>query len=93
MTATYTFDVVSTLDRFGSYNEHGDWAASGARGGPMLDRRLARTSGAADGFRPRHLRLRGDAGLEHRGIRRGVIDGSHGWDMPTMVVSRTCKGL
>ena len=25
MTAIYTFDVFTTLDGFGSYNEHGDW--------------------------------------------------------------------
>ena len=30
MTATYTFDVVSTLDGYGSYTEDGDWGGSGA---------------------------------------------------------------
>ena len=30
MTATYTFDVFSTLDGYGSYGSGGDWAATGA---------------------------------------------------------------
>lgn len=25
MTAAYTWDILSTLDGYGSYNEHGDW--------------------------------------------------------------------
>jgi hypothetical protein len=29
MTATYTFDVFSTLDGFGSYNSSGDWGGTG----------------------------------------------------------------
>ena len=34
MTATYTFDVYSTLDGFGSYNEHGDWGGYWGKEGP-----------------------------------------------------------
>ena len=34
MTATYTFDVFSTLDGFGSYDSSGDWAAIGASKAP-----------------------------------------------------------
>jgi dihydrofolate reductase len=42
MTATYTFDVFSTLDGYGSYNEHGDWGGFWGKQGPeFLDRRLA----------------------------------------------------
>ena len=42
MTATYTFDVFSTLDGFGSYGEHGDWGGYWGKQGPeFLDRRLA----------------------------------------------------
>jgi dihydrofolate reductase len=42
MTATYTFDVFTTLDGYGSYNEHGDWGGFWGKQGPeFLDRRLA----------------------------------------------------
>lgn len=42
MTATYTFDVFSTLDGFGSYNDDGDWGGYWSKEGPeFLERRLA----------------------------------------------------
>jgi dihydrofolate reductase len=42
MTATYTFDVFSTLDGFGSYNSSGDWGGYWGKQGPeFLGRRLA----------------------------------------------------
>ena len=42
MTATYTFDVFSTLDGFGSYNSRGDWGGYWSKQGPeFLDHRLA----------------------------------------------------
>jgi dihydrofolate reductase len=42
MTATYTFDVFSTLDGFGSYNSDGDWGGYWGKHGPeFLDRRVA----------------------------------------------------
>jgi dihydrofolate reductase len=42
MTASYTFDVVSTLDGFGSYGPDGDWGGYWGKAGPeFLDRRLA----------------------------------------------------
>ena len=42
MTATYTFDVVATLDGYGSYNEQGDWGGYWGKQGPeFLDHRLA----------------------------------------------------
>jgi dihydrofolate reductase len=34
MTATYTFDVYSTLDGFGSYNENGTWGGYWGKEGP-----------------------------------------------------------
>ena len=41
MTATYTWDVFSTLDGFGSYGEDGDWGGYWGKEGPeFLDRRL-----------------------------------------------------
>ena len=40
MTATYTFDIFSTLDGFGSH--HGDWGGYWCKQGPeLLDRSLA----------------------------------------------------
>ena len=42
MTATYTFDIVSTLDGYGSYGPAGDWGGWWGKQGPeFLDRRLA----------------------------------------------------
>ena len=45
MTATYTFDVFSTVDGFGSYTSSGDWGGYWGKQGPeFLDRRLAQYS-------------------------------------------------
>ncbi|MFE0423336.1 dihydrofolate reductase family protein [Streptomyces sp. NPDC058953] len=42
MTATYTFDVFSSLDGFGSYGGGGDWGGYWGKQGPeLLDHRLA----------------------------------------------------
>ncbi|MBA2395245.1 MAG: dihydrofolate reductase family protein [Ktedonobacteraceae bacterium] len=42
MSATYTFDVFSSLDGFGSCNERGDWGGYWGKQGPeLLDHRLA----------------------------------------------------
>jgi dihydrofolate reductase len=42
MTATYTFDVFSSLDGYGSYNEPGDWGGYWGKQGPeLLDHRLS----------------------------------------------------
>src|SRR4051794_20647872 len=42
MTATYTFDVFSTLDGYGSYDEPGDWGGYWGKQGPeLLEHRLA----------------------------------------------------
>ena len=42
MTATYTFDVFSSLDGYGSYTSSGDWGGYWGKQGPeFLDRRLA----------------------------------------------------
>ena len=41
MTATYTFDIFSTLDGYGSYGEEGDWGGYwGKQGLALLARRL-----------------------------------------------------
>ena len=42
MTATYTFDVFSTLDGYGSYADGADWGGYWSKQGPeLLDHRLA----------------------------------------------------
>ena len=42
MTATYTFDIFSTLDGYGSYGPDGNWGGYWGKQGPqLLDRRLA----------------------------------------------------
>jgi dihydrofolate reductase len=42
MTATYTWDVFSTLDGFGSYNSEGDWGGYWSKEGPeFVDHRVA----------------------------------------------------
>ncbi|GAB1513558.1 dihydrofolate reductase family protein [Actinophytocola sp. KF-1] len=42
MTATYTFDIFTTLDGFASYTDDGDWGGYWGKQGPeFLDRRLA----------------------------------------------------
>jgi dihydrofolate reductase len=42
MTATYTFDILSTLDGFASYDSRGDWGGYWGKQGPeFLARRLA----------------------------------------------------
>jgi dihydrofolate reductase len=42
MTATYTFDVFSSLDGYGSYRAPGDWGGYWGKQGPeLLDHRLA----------------------------------------------------
>jgi dihydrofolate reductase len=42
MTATYTFDVFSSLDGYGSYDPPGDWGGYWGKQGPdLLDHRLA----------------------------------------------------
>ena len=42
MTATYTFDVYSSLDGYGSYNSSGDWGGYWGKQGPeFLDHRAA----------------------------------------------------
>jgi hypothetical protein len=42
MTATYTFDIFSSLDGYGSYGGDGDWGGYWGKQGPeLLDHRLA----------------------------------------------------
>lgn len=45
MTAAYTWDVFTSLDGFGGYDEHGDWGGYWGKDGPeFLARRVAQAS-------------------------------------------------
>jgi len=94
MTATYTFDVVATLDGYGSYNEQGDWGGFWGKHGPeFLDHRLAqydeeqRMVLGANTFR-QFLQMLGPSidvsGLDPLNARMV--------SMPTTVVSTTLEG-
>ena len=73
MTATYTFDVFSSLDGYGSYGAPGNWGGYWGKQGPeLLDRRLALYDGkqrmvfGANTYREFVQML-----AEHQGVRRG----------------------
>jgi dihydrofolate reductase len=94
MTATYTFDIFSTLDGYGSYNERGDWGGFWGKQGPeFLDRRLAQYDAeqrmvlGANTFR-QFLQLLGSSteGSELDPINTRMRN------MPTTVVSTTLEG-
>ena len=51
MTATYIFDVLATLDGFGSYNGSGDWGGYWGKQGPDSRRPAQYSRGAAAGSR------------------------------------------
>ena len=69
MTATYTFDVFSTLDGYGSYNEDGDSGGYWGKHGPeFIERRLALYA-ATNGAWSQHLpAVRAADGPDHRGV-------------------------
>ncbi len=92
MTATYTFDVFSTLDSFGSYGEDGDWGGYWGKQGPeLLEHRLGlfdepqRMVFGAITFREQ---------IQFAGLH---IPGVDPWvermrSMPTTVISSTLEG-
>ncbi len=95
MTATYTFDVFSTLDDYGSYNERGDWGGYWGKQGPeLLAHRLAVFS--TDHrmvFGAKTMRVN----LEMLGPSAGSAGEPDPWvdrmrSMPTTVVSSTIQG-
>ena len=95
MTATYTFDVLSTLDGFASYDENGDWGGYWGKHGPeFLDRRSAcydadqRMVLGANTFR-QFMALLGPDNGEIQDVDP-VNDRMR--RMPTTVVSRTLEG-
>jgi dihydrofolate reductase len=95
MTATYTFDVFSTLDGFGSYNSDGDWGGYWSKHGPeFLDRRVAqyeeeqRMVLGANTFRQFTQYL----GASSEGPKVNDPVNTRMRNMPTTVVSTTLAG-
>ena len=95
MTATYTFDIVSTLDGYGSYGPAGDWGGWWGKQGPeFLDRRLAvyaeeqRMVFGATTFR-QMVELLGSSTEESK-VSDPVNDRMR--SLPTTVVSTTLEG-
>ena len=97
MTATYTFDVFSTLDGYGSYREPGDWGGYWGKQGPeFLARRLAaydvdqRMVLGANTFR-QFVQLLGSGREGTEGSELDPIN-ARMRSMPTTVVSTTLVG-
>ncbi|MFE4528282.1 dihydrofolate reductase family protein [Streptomyces anulatus] len=95
MTATYTFDVFSSLDGFGSYNGDGDWGGYWGKQGPeLLDRRLSlygedqRMVFGAHTYRE-FVRLLGP-GSKESGVRDAWVTRMR--NLPATVVSSTLEG-
>ena len=94
MTATYTFDVFTTLDGFGSYAEPGDWGGYWGKQGPeLLEHRLGLYAG------PQRM-VFGATTFRVNLEMLGVSEGTHEPDpwvarmrtLPTTVVSSTMEG-
>jgi dihydrofolate reductase len=94
MTATYTFDVFSSLDGYGSYGPGGDWGGYWGKQGPeLLERRLAEHGGE------RRMVLGATTFREFVQMRRSSPAGSEVFDpwvsrmvsLPTTVVSSTLE--
>lgn len=90
MTATYTFDVFSSLDGFGAAT--GGWTGYWGKQGPeLLDRRLAQYS------RPQRMVFGANT---FRGSARTLVDHpeiadpwvTRMWNLPATVVSNTLEG-
>ena len=93
MTATYTFDVFSTLDGFGSYDENGDWGGYWSKDGPeFLEHRRAvmgadqRLVLGANTFR-QFVEMMGPIAVSDLDPVNGRMK-----SMPTTVVSTTLEG-
>ena len=95
MTATYTFDVFSTLDGYGSFNPDADWGGYWGKQGPeFLDRRLAlygeeqRMVLGANTYR-QFVQMLGPS------VEESVVDdpvNTRMMNLPTTVVSTTLEG-
>ena len=95
MTATYTFDVLCSLDGYGSFNSSGDWGGYWGKQGPeFLDRRLAlygeehRMVLGANTFRE-FVQMLGPS-TEESEVSNPVSTRMR--NMPTTVVSTTLEG-
>ncbi|MFI2334592.1 dihydrofolate reductase family protein [Nocardia rhamnosiphila] len=95
MTATYTFDVFSSLDGYGSYGEGGDWGGYWGKQGPeLLDRRFElfgteqRMIFGANTFR-QFVEMLG-ASHEESGVGDPWV--ARMWNLPATVVSSTLAG-
>ncbi len=95
MTATYTFDIFTTLDGYGSYGPDGDWGGYWGKQGPeLLNRRLAsfdaeqRMVFGATTFREFVTMLA--ASTEKSDVRDPWVTRMR--NMPATVVSSTLKG-
>ncbi|MEU4841909.1 dihydrofolate reductase family protein [Nocardia testacea] len=95
MTATYTFDVFSSLDGYGSYGEGGDWGGYWGKQGPeLLDRRFElfgteqRMIFGANTFR-QFVEMLG-SGTEESGVGDPWVTRMR--NLPTTVVSSTVEG-
>jgi dihydrofolate reductase len=98
MTATYTFDVFSTLDGYGSYGPDGDWGGYWGKQGPeFLNRRLAlygeeqRMVFGANTYR-QFVQMLGSS-TEESGVGDPSVDpNTRITSMPATVVSTTLEG-
>ncbi|WP_030521891.1 dihydrofolate reductase family protein [Nocardia rhamnosiphila] len=95
MTATYTFDVFSSLDGYGSYGEGGDWGGYWGKQGPeLLDHRFElfgteqRMIFGANTFR-QFVEMLG-ASHEESGVGDPWV--TRMWNLPATVVSSTLAG-
>src|SRR5512142_1461366 len=91
MTATYTFDVFSSLDGYGSYGGDGDWGGYWGKQGPeLLEHRLAL-------YEQRQRMVFGGKTFAFFARVLGPDDEIDAWGarmrrMPTTVVSSTLEG-
>jgi dihydrofolate reductase len=93
MTQTYTWDVFTSVDGFGGYDEHGDWGGYWGKDGPeFLDRRLAQGAEpyrlvlGATTFRMFTAMVGVSVAPELDPINQGMRDA------PATVISRTLEG-
>jgi dihydrofolate reductase len=95
MTTTYTWDIFSTLDGYGSYDENGDWGGYWGKQGPEL---LAHRQ---ELFATPQRMVFGATTFREQAAMVGpaseAADSVDGWivrmrDMPATVVSRTLEG-
>ncbi len=94
MTATYTFDIFSSIDGFGSYGPPGDWGGYWGKQGPeLLEHRLATYNGdqrmvfGANTYRA-FAQMLADSS-EGDDVRDPWVDRMRG--LPTFVVSSTLE--